>query len=112
MRFLSVVIVAVTSVRLIDEHPLWHNLEAEWIESLIRVSDSKSHDLLTVISGKFGVYSTKMAIGGYLVPLPSLRRQTDAIGTGCEDYPAFKLVKWKAKAYRKRGTSSFIFPIP
>jgi len=93
----------VNSMRLIDEHQLWHNLEAEWIESVIRVTDTKSNQLLTVISGKFGTSSMKSKIEGYLVPIPSLTRQTGEIGTGCEDYPAFKLVKWKAKAYRKRG---------
>ena len=92
-----------TGIRLIDENALWHNLEADWIESRISVADGKSLSQKGFISGKFGTHSMKRPVSGFLVPIPSLSHQRNSIGNGCEDFPAFKLLRWKAKSYRKRG---------
>ena len=100
--FLTIFTVS-SAIRLIDENSLWHNLEADWIESKISVADGKSLTEKGFISGKFGTHSMKRPVTGFLVPIPSLSRQRASIGNGCEDFPAFKLLKWKAKSYRKRG---------
>jgi hypothetical protein len=96
-------VLSVSAIQLIDENRLWYNLEAEWIETVIKVSDAKTHEVKTILSGKYGTHSMKTAVSGYLVPLPSLKRTGSLIGNGCEDYPTFKFIQWKAKAYRKRG---------
>ena len=107
--FFAIFWTPILAVRLIDEDQLWHRLEAEWIETDIEIKDSKSNEVLAVLNGKYGSHSSKKQISGYLVPLPSLTRQNGLIGKGCEKFPAFKLLKWKAKAYRKRGLTSILF---
>ena len=81
---------------------------AEWVESRLKVSSYRTHELLKVYFGKFGLQSVKTAIGGFIVPIPTIRGLSQGydasanIGIGCDAYHAYRIFGWKPKSKRKR----------
>ena len=81
---------------------------AEWVESRLKVSSYRTHELLKVYFGKFGLQSIKTATGGFIVPIPTIRDLSQGygasanIGIGCDSYSAYRILGWKPKSKRKR----------
>ena len=89
-----------------NDDPSWNYLEAEWVESRLKVSSYKTHELLKVYFGKFGLQSVKTAIGGFLVEVPSIKtihKGGYELSLGCDRVAAYKLLAWRPKSKRKRG---------
>ena len=90
----------------------WNYLEAEWVESRLKVSSYRTHELLKVYFGKFGLQSVKTAIGGFLVEVPSIKsihKGGHELSLGCDKLAAYKLLGWRPKSKRKRGKIRLVY---
>ena len=105
-RSMKIVFVLLLATVTSNDDPSWNYLEAEWVESRLKVSSYKTHELLKVYFGKFGLQSVKTAIGGFLVEVPSIKsiqKGGHELSLGCDRVAAYKLLGWRPKSKRKRG---------